>query len=195
MGRINVTFRIFEGSLNPNKSVAKHSVSSLSIFSKGVSIQTIQLVSYYVQNLQILNLIAGMDKHTFSAFWLWSSVVSVLISVTTDMSSNWKLSCHDNFSRGVVSDCLHSAPLTGRLGIVHLTSAANPLGNDSAINISILRFTWTITVAVNPRRAQRDPLFHFLNMRCFLASGGCRPQRATKNCLDSRWVWRELELE
>ena len=24
--------------------------------------------------------------HTFSAFWLWSSVVSVLISVTTDMS-------------------------------------------------------------------------------------------------------------
>jgi len=26
------------------------------------------------------------DNHTFSAFWLWSSVVSVLISVTTDMS-------------------------------------------------------------------------------------------------------------
>ena len=28
----------------------------------------------------------GLHGHTFSAFWLWSSVVSVLISVTTDMS-------------------------------------------------------------------------------------------------------------
>jgi len=28
----------------------------------------------------------GQLNHTFSAFWLWSSVVSVLISVTTDMS-------------------------------------------------------------------------------------------------------------
>ena len=29
---------------------------------------------------------AAIYIHTFSAFWLWSSVVSVLISVTTDMS-------------------------------------------------------------------------------------------------------------
>ena len=29
--------------------------------------------------------------HTFSAFWLWSSVVSVLISVTTDMSPTGQL--------------------------------------------------------------------------------------------------------
>ena len=28
----------------------------------------------------------NLSTHTFSAFWLWSSVVSVLISVTTDMS-------------------------------------------------------------------------------------------------------------
>ncbi len=28
---------------------------------------------------------AAVPRHTFSAFWLWSSVVSVLISVTTDM--------------------------------------------------------------------------------------------------------------
>ena len=34
----------------------------------------------------ILQLCILQGHHTFSAFWLWSSVVSVLISVTTDMS-------------------------------------------------------------------------------------------------------------
>ena len=31
------------------------------------------------------------SSHTFSAFWLWSSVVSVLISVTTDMSPTGRI--------------------------------------------------------------------------------------------------------
>ena len=35
--------------------------------------------------------------HTFSAFWLWSSVVSVLISMTTDMGSMRSLSMSTNF--------------------------------------------------------------------------------------------------
>ena len=37
------------------------------------------------------------ESHTFSAFWLWSSVVSVLISVTTNITPIWSLSCHFNF--------------------------------------------------------------------------------------------------
>ena len=39
----------------------------------------------------------GYQCHTFSAFWLWSSVVSVLISVTTNITPIWSLSCHFNF--------------------------------------------------------------------------------------------------
>ena len=42
------------------------------------------------------------SMHTFSAFWLWSSVVSVLISVTTDMSPTGDLLVTWMFQRGVV---------------------------------------------------------------------------------------------
>jgi hypothetical protein len=42
--------------------------------------------------------------HIFSAFWLWSSVVSVLISVTTDIPPNGGLSRHNNFSLGSCSN-------------------------------------------------------------------------------------------
>ena len=40
--------------------------------------------------------------HTFSAFWLRSSVVSVLISMTTDMLPNGSKSCHSIFVGAVV---------------------------------------------------------------------------------------------
>jgi hypothetical protein len=49
--------------------------------------------------------------HTFSAFWLWSSVVSVLISVTTDIPPNGGLSRHNNFSLG---SCSNEFTLTTR---------------------------------------------------------------------------------
>ena len=44
-----------------------------------------------------------LSSHTFSAFWLWSSVVSVLISVTRNMFPTGDLlACHINFCSGSV---------------------------------------------------------------------------------------------
>ena len=43
------------------------------------------------------------SSHTFSAFWLWSSVVSVLISVTTDMSPTGDLLVTSIFAGEVFS--------------------------------------------------------------------------------------------
>ena len=48
--------------------------------------------------------------HTFSAFWLWSSVVSVLISVTTDMSPTGDLLVTLIFDWGGVHLSLLSGP-------------------------------------------------------------------------------------
>ena len=66
--------------------------------------------------------------HTFSAFWLWSSVVSVLISVTTDMLLTGSFSCHINFSWGAVFNGLARDLLTCRLCIALPRSVANPSG-------------------------------------------------------------------
>ena len=48
--------------------------------------------------------------HTFSAFWLWSSVVSVLISVTTDISPTGELLVTLIFLWGGYSFCLQRSP-------------------------------------------------------------------------------------
>ena len=50
-------------------------------------------------------------EHTFSAFWLWSSVVSVLISVTTDMSPTGDLLVTSIFA-GEVSSWARSEAFT-----------------------------------------------------------------------------------
>ena len=54
--------------------------------------------------------------HTFSAFWLWSSVVSVLISVTTDMSPTGDLLVTSIFA-GEVSSWARSEAFTCCAGI------------------------------------------------------------------------------
>ena len=69
----------------------------------------------------------GKCDYTFSAFWLWSSVVSVLISVTTDMFPTGDLLVTCIFGWG--SDLLS---LLGDLHMLHwhgtLSGAAYPLG-------------------------------------------------------------------
>ena len=67
------------------------------------------------------------DWHTFSAFWLWSSVVSVLISVTTDMSPTGDLLVTLIFLWGGVLSSLLRGP---RVLHWHGTKpgAAHPLG-------------------------------------------------------------------
>ena len=65
--------------------------------------------------------------HTFSAFWLWSSVVSVLISVTTDMLPTGSFSCHINFSWGTVFFGLARDLFACRLCIALSRSVANPV--------------------------------------------------------------------
>ena len=52
--------------------------------------------------IPVLQYINRADRsHTFSAFWLWSSVVSVLISVTADITPTGVFACHIYFSVGV----------------------------------------------------------------------------------------------
>ena len=72
-------------------------------------------------------------KYTFSAFWLRSSVVSVLISVTTDMLPTGSLSCHINFLWGELYCGLPPSFLACRLCITLLQSGADPLGQLSWI--------------------------------------------------------------
>jgi hypothetical protein len=43
-------------------------------------------------NTAIINIREQETEHTFSASWLWSSVVSVLISMTTDILPTWEIS-------------------------------------------------------------------------------------------------------
>ena len=57
-------------------------------------------ILHELYDIQRTNLFGGPFKHTFSAFWLWSSVVSVLISVTTDILPTGSFYCHINFFRG-----------------------------------------------------------------------------------------------
>ena len=62
-----------------------------------------------VTERQYHTLARNYSSHTFSAFWLWSSVVSVLISVKTDRLPCAAFSLSQNFLRGVsgLQACLH----------------------------------------------------------------------------------------
>ena len=55
----------------------------------------IKIVKIFLPTIWVIRMWDALDTsnkvHTFSAFWLWSSVVSVLISVTTDISPTGEL--------------------------------------------------------------------------------------------------------
>ena len=67
------------------------------------------------------------ELHTFSAFWLWSSVVSVLISVTTDMSPTGDLLVTFIFL-GEVSFRACSEAFMCYTRLAHSLVVAHPLG-------------------------------------------------------------------
>ena len=67
------------------------------------------------------------DHHTFSAFWLWSSVVSVLISVTTDILPTGRLLVTPIFLWGGCSLSLLEG--TSRVALaLHFARCGTPLG-------------------------------------------------------------------
>ena len=64
--------------------------------------------AHFLTELTVQKLDKATKYYTFSAFWLRSSVVSVLISMTTDMLLNGSSICHRIFGGAVdqVACCL-----------------------------------------------------------------------------------------
>ena len=94
--------------------------------------------------------------HTFSAFWLWSSVVSVLISVTTDMSPTGDLlvACifHGKSNLWACSRC--SARCAS---IAHCWLRRTLLGNAILIHVMSMIFFFTTTMIGLPLPSSSSP--------------------------------------